>query len=122
MELNQNNQSTTLSLFQVKNNNGMSNIWEVAKQSQMKSANRLHFDGKNNTSKDIIENFTKGLERENIQYKSVEKSTINKNIEIKNSSQRLNAFPIKNSDILQQNLNQQVTSNFQKKINGHTTD
>jgi glycine cleavage system regulatory protein len=103
MELNQNNQSTTLSLFQVKNNNGMSNIWEVAKQSQMKSANRLHFDGKNNTSKDIIENFTKGLERENIQYKSVEKSTINKNIEIKNSSQRLNAFPIKNSDILQQN-------------------
>ena len=116
MELNKNNQSTTLSLFQVKNNNEKSNIWEVAKQSQMKSANRLHFDGKNNTSKDIIENFTKGLERENIQNKSAEKSTINKNIEIQNSSQRLNTFPRKNSNILQQNLNQQVTSNFKKRI------
>ncbi|MAJ44976.1 MAG: hypothetical protein CMF96_09585 [Candidatus Marinimicrobia bacterium] len=114
MELNQNNKSITLSLSQVKNNNGKSNMWEVAKQSQIKSANRLHFDGKNNRSKDIIENFTKGLERENIQNKSVDKSTISKNIEIQNLSQKLNVSPKKNNNILQQNLNQKVVPNFQK--------
>ena len=114
MELNQNNQSITLSLSQVKNNNGKSNMWEVAKKSQMKSANRLHLDGKDDTSKDIIENFTKGLDRETEKNNLVDKSAMNKKIETQNSSQKLNASPGKNNSILQQNLNQQVTSNFQK--------
>ena len=65
MELSQNNnQSPSLSLLQNKNNSEKSKVWEVAKQSQLKSASRLHLDGKNQTSKEIIENFTTGLNKE----------------------------------------------------------
>lgn len=65
MELSQNNnQSLSLSLLQNKNNSEKSKVWEVAKQSQLKSASRLHLDGKNQTSKEIIENFTTGLNKE----------------------------------------------------------
>ena len=117
MELNHNNQSMMLSLSEIKNNKGKSKIWEVAKQSQSKSANRLHLDGKNNTSKDIIENFTKGLDRETLQNKQNSKTIINNKQKEQNHPKYLNNEIVKNKSNLDQNSNQHITSNPQKRLN-----
>jgi len=114
MELNQNNQSIILSISEVKNNSGDSSMWEFAKKSQIKSANRLHLDGKNNTSKDIIENFTKGLERETLQNKTANKSTISKKFDVQNTYNKLSKSADNNN--IQQNLNQQINSKLQKRF------
>lgn len=62
MQLSQNN-NINLSLTQVKNNTGKTKIWEVVKQNQFNSANRINSNGKDQTSIEIIEKFTEGLDR-----------------------------------------------------------
>ena len=90
MQLSQNN-NINLSLSQVKNNFGKTKIWEVVKQNQFNSANRINSNGKDQTSKEIIEKFTEGLDR---------KSKINLNEKPKSSKEnnqnlkKLNISPI----------------------------
>ena len=92
MELNQKNQS--ISLAQVNNNSDKSKVWEIANKSQMKSANRIHLEGKNQNSKEIIEKFTEGLNREKNRMNSKADTNLLKNKPIsdngmKNSNQQL---------------------------------
>lgn len=79
MELTQNNQSISLSLTQVKNKSDKSKVWEIANKSQEKSANRMHIEGKNQNSKEIIEKFTEGLNRETNRMNSKNENNIPKN-------------------------------------------
>ncbi len=87
MQLSQNN-NINLSLTKVMNNTGKTKIWEAVKQNQFNSANRINSNGKDQTSIEIIEKFTEGLDR---------KSKINlieKPINSKENIQKLQKFNI----------------------------
>jgi hypothetical protein len=80
MQLSQNN-NINLSLSQVKNNLGKTKIWEVVKQNQFDTSNRINSNGKDKTSIEIIEKFTEGLDRNSNSKKKINHKNIKENIQ-----------------------------------------
>ena len=77
MQLTHNNQTMNLSLTQVKNNLENSKIREVSKKNQFKSAKRINSNGQDQTSKEIIEKFTKGLDRQSKMNNPLKRNVLN---------------------------------------------
>ena len=97
MQLTQHHKSTNSSLSHMKNNLENTNIRDIANYNQFKSAIRLNAKGKDQTSKEIIEKFTEGLNREVQNNRLLKKNTINlktynmQNLSKKNQSSKINA-------------------------------
>ena len=79
MQLSKQNQTMNLSLTQAKNNLGNYKIWEVSKQHQFNSAKRINSNGLDQTSKEIIEKFTEGLDRQTKMKGPLKRSVLNSN-------------------------------------------